>query len=118
MFRRLISRLSDRFHCVAPDLPGFGYTQAPPGEFEYTFEHLASVTAGFVDAVGLEQFSLYVFDFAAPVGLRIATTQPERIEALIVQNGNLYTEGLSDQTQPLQNYWRDGRATNTRSAAF
>jgi pimeloyl-ACP methyl ester carboxylesterase len=108
MFRRLISRLSDRFHCVAPDLPGFGYTPAPPaGEFAYTFEHLASVLAGFVDAVGLARFSLYVFDFGAPIGLRLAAAQPARIEALIVQNGNLYTEGLSDQTQPLQAYWRD-----------
>jgi pimeloyl-ACP methyl ester carboxylesterase len=111
MFRRLISRLGDRFHCVAPDLPRFGYTQAPPaGEFLYTFEHLASVVAAFVDAIGLARFSLNVFDFGAPVGLRLATAQPERIEALIVQNGNLYTEGLSDQTQPLQAYWHDRNA--------
>jgi NADPH:quinone reductase len=115
----MFSRLSGEFQCVAPDLPGFRDTQAPPaGEFAYTFDHLASLVAGFVDAVGLERFSLYLFDFGAPVRLRVAATQPERIEALIVQNGNLYSDELSEQTPRCRPTGGTGAATNRRSAGF
>lgn len=111
MFRGLMRRLGDRFRCIAPDLPGFGYTESPPAaEFAYTFDHLAQVVTAFADRVGLERFAMYVFDYGAPVGLRLATAQPERIEALIVQNGNAYEEGLSEATEPLQAYWRDRAA--------
>jgi pimeloyl-ACP methyl ester carboxylesterase len=111
MFRHLLRALGDDFHCVAPDLPGFGYSDSPPAdEFAYTFDRLAAVTTAFVDRLELERFSLYVFDFGAPVGFRIAAAQPARIEALIVQNGNAYAEGLSQATEPLQNYWRDRAA--------
>jgi pimeloyl-ACP methyl ester carboxylesterase len=112
MFRHLLSQLGDEFHCVAPDLPGFGYTESPsPDEFAYTFDHLAEVTTAFVDRIGLERFSMYVFDFGAPVGLRLAAAHPERIQALIVQNGNAYREGLSENFGPLYEYWKD-RAAN------
>jgi pimeloyl-ACP methyl ester carboxylesterase len=111
MFRRLLPRLGTAVRCVAPDLPGFGYTTSPPaGEFAYTFDRLAEATTRFVDRVGLERFALYVFDFGAPVGFRLAAAQPERIKALIVQNGNAYQEGLSPATEPLQAYWGDRRA--------
>jgi pimeloyl-ACP methyl ester carboxylesterase len=111
MFRLLLPALGDGFHCVAPDLPGFGYSESPPaGEFAYSFDHLAEVMTKFVDRLGLERFALYVFDFGAPVGFRIAAARPERIEALIVQNGNVYAEGLSPATEPLQAYWRDRSA--------
>ena len=108
MFRRLASRLSDEYRCVAPDLPGFGYTQSPPpGEFDYTFDRLAEVIEAFTAELGLDSYALYVFDFGGPVGMRLAVAHPERVRALIVQNSNAYTEGLSEQTEPLQAYWRD-----------
>lgn len=95
MFRNLIPTLADGFHLVAPDYPGFGNSDFPPREeFDYTFDHLAEVVEGFTDALGLKKFSLYIQDYGAPVGLRIATASPERVEALIVQNGNAYTEGF------------------------
>jgi pimeloyl-ACP methyl ester carboxylesterase len=111
MFRDLMPLLADDYHLVAPDLPGFGYTQSPPAdEFAYTFDHLAEVVEGFTEALHLERFVLYVFDYGAPVGLRIATKHPERIAGLVVQNGNAYAEGLSADTQPLQDYWDDRAA--------
>jgi pimeloyl-ACP methyl ester carboxylesterase len=111
MFRHLLPRLEDAFHCFAPDLPGFGYSESPPAdEFAYTFDHLAEVVTVFLDRLGVERVALYVFDFGAPVGFRIAAAQPERIKALIVQNGNLYAEGLTPATEPLQAYWRDRAA--------
>lgn len=112
MYRRLLSRLGDSYRCVALDLPGFGYTQAPPAdEFGYTFDRLAEMTRALVDRLGIDRFALYLFDFGAPVGFRIAAAHPGRIGALIVQNGNIYAEGLSDRFQPLHAYWRD-RAGN------
>jgi pimeloyl-ACP methyl ester carboxylesterase len=111
MFRELMPALADDFHLVAPDLPGFGYTESPPADrFAYTFDHLADVIDGFVDAIGLQRFAMYVFDYGAPVGFRVATRRPERIAGLVVQNGNAYVEGLSEATQPLQDYWRDRAA--------
>ncbi|CAA9421921.1 MAG: Hydrolase, alpha/beta fold family [uncultured Rubrobacteraceae bacterium] len=95
MFRNLIPALADGFHLVAPDYPGFGNSDFPPREeFEYTFDHLAEVVEAFIGALGLEKFSLYIQDYGAPIGLRIATANPERVEALIVQSGNAYEEGF------------------------
>lgn len=95
-FTRLMDALGDvPYRLIAPDYPGFGRTEAPDG-FTYTFDRLADIVEGFTDALGLDRFALYVFDFGAPVGLRLATRRPERITGLIVQNGNAYEEGLSD----------------------
>ncbi|MFD9574461.1 alpha/beta fold hydrolase [Streptomyces sp. NPDC059982] len=95
-FTRLMDALGDTpYRLIAPDYPGFGRTTAPDG-FTYTFDRLADIVEGFTDALGLERFALYVFDFGAPVGLRLATRRPQRITGLIVQNGNAYDEGLSD----------------------
>jgi pimeloyl-ACP methyl ester carboxylesterase len=111
MFRDLIPQLAGDFHLVAPDLPGFGYTESPPADqFAYTFDHLAETIDGLTEALGLTRFALYVFDYGAPVGLRIAAKHPDRIAGLIVQNGNAYVEGLSADTQPLQDYWEDREA--------
>jgi pimeloyl-ACP methyl ester carboxylesterase len=113
MFRDMIPQLADRYRLIAPDLPGFGHTKAPPrGEFTYGFDALADVIAGFVDAIGLRRFSLYVFDYGAPVGFRLAMKHPERISAIISQNGNAYIEGLSDQWGAWQAYWREPSAAN------
>jgi pimeloyl-ACP methyl ester carboxylesterase len=113
MFRDLIPRLADRFHLVAPDLPGFGFTTAPGrGGFDYTFERLAQVIAGFTDAIGLERYALYVFDYGAPVGLRLAMARPERITAIVSQNGNAYEEGLSEGWGATRAYWADPSPAN------
>jgi pimeloyl-ACP methyl ester carboxylesterase len=96
MFRSLIPALADRYHVVAPDLPGFGFSDAPDRKrFGYTFENLAKTIDSFTQAVGLERFAIYVFDYGAPIGLRLALTHPERITAIISQNGNAYEDGLS-----------------------
>jgi pimeloyl-ACP methyl ester carboxylesterase len=113
MFRNLIPALADRYHVVAPDLPGFGFSDVPDRkQFRYTFEHLAKVIAGFTEAIGLERFAIYVFDYGAPVGLRLALAHPERITAIISQNGNAYEEGLSDGWNPIQKYWKEPNAEN------
>jgi len=113
MFRNLIPRLSDQFHVVAPDLPGFGFTTAPErGKFDYRFDKLARVVQGFTDAIGLDRYALYVFDYGAPVGFRLALARPERVRALISQNGNAYEEGLSAGWAPLQAYWKDPSPAN------
>ena len=97
MFRDLIPRLSDRVHVVAPDLPGFGQSDMPArGKFAYTFDHIADVIDRFTEVIGLKRFAIYVFDYGAPTGFRIAVKHPERITAIISQNGNAYEEGLSD----------------------
>ncbi|WP_240663388.1 alpha/beta hydrolase [Sphingomonas sp. UV9] len=111
MFRDLIPEMSDRFRVIAPDLPGFGLTKVPPrGSFEYSFDNLAEVIAGFVDAIGLTRYALYVFDYGAPTGLRLALRHPERVTAIITQNGNAYLEGLSKEWGPWQTYWREPTA--------
>ncbi|MER7128486.1 alpha/beta fold hydrolase [Streptosporangium saharense] len=97
-FARLLDALGDRFHLVAPDYPGFGHTQAPDG-FVYSFDRLADVVEGFVDRLGLRRFSVYMFDFGAPVGFRLAVRRPELVAGLVVQNGNAYEEGLSEQAR-------------------
>src|SRR5215468_8723864 len=113
MFRNLIPALADRYYVVAPDLPGFGFSDAPDRkQFRYTFEHLAKIIAGFTEAIGLERFAIYVFDYGAPVGLRLALAHPERITAIISQNGNAYEEGLSEGWNPIQKYWKEPTAEN------
>ena len=113
MYRELIPVLADRYHVVAPDLPGFGFTDAPDRTgFKYSFDHLAEVTERFTEIVSLSHYALYVFDYGAPVGFRLAVHHPERITALISQNGNAYLEGLSDGWNPIQAYWRDPSSEN------
>ena len=111
MFRDLIPLLAERFHIVAPDLPGFGFT-ASPAAFHYTFDNLARVIEGFTDALALTRYALYVFDYGAPVGFRLALARPERVAAIISQNGNAYEEGLSEGWNPIQAYWREPSAAN------
>ncbi len=111
MFRNLIPELSDRYRVIAPDLPGFGNTVTPArGTFEYSFDNLAKVIEGFVDAIGLQRYAIYIFDYGAPTGLRLALAHPERITAIITQNGNAYIEGLSKEWGPWQTYWREPTA--------
>jgi pimeloyl-ACP methyl ester carboxylesterase len=113
MFRDLIPLLAEQFHLVAPDLPGFGRTAMPLREqFDYTFESLARVIARFTEVVELERFAIYVFDYGSPVGLRLATMHPERITAIVTQNGNAYLEGLSDGWNPIRQYWQTPNQTN------
>jgi pimeloyl-ACP methyl ester carboxylesterase len=113
MFRELIPLLSDRFHIVAPDLPGFGRSALPSREsFAYTFDNLATVIDRFTEVVRLDRFAIYTFDYGSPVGLRIAARHPERITAIISQNGNAYEEGLSDGWDPIRTYWRNPSETN------
>ncbi len=108
MFRELMPRLADRYHLVAPDLPGFGQSDMPPRKaFKYTFDNLARVIDRFTEVVGLERFAIYIFDYGAPVGLRIALKHPQRISAIVSQNGNAYEEGLSDGWNPIADYWRE-----------
>ncbi|MEI4263383.1 alpha/beta fold hydrolase [Roseovarius sp. D0-M9] len=113
MFRDLIPLLADRYRLVAPDLPGFGQTKAPPrGTFDYTFDRLADVIKGFTEALSLDRYALYIFDYGAPVGLRLATRHPGRVSAIISQNGNAYVDGFSDQWGPWEAYWRDASEAN------
>jgi pimeloyl-ACP methyl ester carboxylesterase len=113
MFRELIPMLADRFHIVAPDLPGFGKSDMPArSDFHYTFEHITDVIDRLTEMLGLDRFALYVFDYGAPVGFRVATRHPERITAIISQNGNAYEEGLSDGWNPVQIYWKEPSEAN------
>jgi pimeloyl-ACP methyl ester carboxylesterase len=113
MFRGLIPHLAGPYHVVAPDLPGFGFSDAPPCEqFRYSFENLAQTIGAFTEAVGLHRFTLYIFDYGAPVGLRLALAHPERITAIISQNGNAYEEGLSEGWNPIQQYWKEPTPQN------
>ncbi len=113
MFRDLIPLLAKDFHLVAPDLPGFGRSALPSrDQFAYTFDNLAKVIGRFTEVVGLTKFAVYVFDYGAPTGLRLAMAHPERITAIISQNGNAYTEGLSDGWNPIERYWREPTVEN------
>ena len=113
MFRDLIPLLSDRFHIVAPDLPGFGQSDMPPrNQFKYSFENIARVIDRFTEVIGFDRFALYVFDYGAPTGFRLAAWHPERITAIISQNGNAYQEGLSEGWNPIRAYWQDPSAAN------
>ena len=109
MYRTLIPALADRYHVVAPDFPGFGQSSMPGREsFAYTFANLADVTRRFTEALGLDRYTLYVMDYGAPVGYRLALAHPERVEALVVQNGNAYEEGLREFWAPIKRYWASG----------
>lgn len=113
MFRNLIPILAEHYHVVAPDLPGFGFSDVPPrSEFRYTFDNLAKSIDAFTEAIGLKSYSIYVFDYGAPVGFRLALAHPERVTAIISQNGNAYVEGLSDGWNPIQKYWKEPTAEN------
>jgi len=113
MFRDLIPLLADRFHIVAPDLPGFGQSDIPArSKFAYTFDHIAGVIDRFTEVIGLKRFAVYVFDYGAPTGFRIAVKHPDRITAIISQNGNAYEEGLSDGWNPIRAYWQEPSQAN------
>lgn len=106
MFRDLIPALADRYRVIAPDMPGFGFSDAPDrAQFAYTFENLTDVIDRFTETLGLHRYAVYVFDYGAPVGLRLALRHPERVTAIISQNGNAYVEGLSEGWSPIRKYW-------------
>lgn len=116
MFRDLIPLLAENFHIVAPDLPGFGRSDMPArGDFEYTFENLADVIDRFTQVVGFDRFAVYVFDYGAPTGFRLALKHPGRITAIVSQNGNAYEEGLSEGWKPIRAYWKDASAANRKA---
>jgi pimeloyl-ACP methyl ester carboxylesterase len=113
MFRNLLPLLSGSFHVIAPDLLGFGYSDAPDrSAFKYTFDNLAKNIQGFVDALGLKSYGIYVFDYGAPVGFRLLLAHRERVTAVVSQNGNAYQEGLSDAWSPIQKYWKEQTVAN------
>jgi len=113
MFRDLIARLADRYHLIAPDLPAFGFTGAPArGDYAYTFDQLAETIDQFTEALGLDAYALMVHDYGAPVGWRLALAHPQRVTAIISQNGNAYEEGLGEAWAPIQKYWADPTPAN------
>ena len=118
MFRKLIPALGDRYHLVAPDYPGYGHSSMPSRDkFHYTFDNLARVIDAFTATLGLTEYALYVQDYGAPVGYRLASAHPERITAIVVQNGNAYDEGLdNDFWKPLKAYWKEPNSTEKRDA--
>lgn len=112
-FRDLIPLLADKFHIIAPDLPGFGFTEVPAERnYPYTFDAFGQTLTAFVDALGLKRYAMYVFDYGAPAGLRLALAYPERVSGLISQNGNAYLEGLGDAWAPVRAYWDDPTEAN------
>jgi len=112
-FRELIPRLADRYHVIAPDLPGFGYTRvAAARKYVYTFDALARTIDRFAEALHLERYAMYIFDFGAPTGLRLAMAHPDRVSAIVSQNGNAYEEGFGEPWATLREFWRDPGATN------
>jgi pimeloyl-ACP methyl ester carboxylesterase len=110
MFRDLIPLLADRFHLIAPDLPGFGNSDTPNGG--HTFQKIAAIIDRFTEIVGFERFAIYVFDYGAPTGFRLAVKHPDRITAIVSQNGNAYAEGLSEGWSPIRAYWEDASPAN------
>ncbi|WP_165835262.1 alpha/beta fold hydrolase [Chryseobacterium viscerum] len=113
MFRNLIPLLSKKYHVIAPDLPGFGYSDAPDHtQFSYTFDNLAETVQAFVDKLEMKRFAVYIFDYGAPVGLRLAMNNPEKITGIVSQNGNAYEEGLSSEWNPIQKYWKEPSQAN------
>jgi pimeloyl-ACP methyl ester carboxylesterase len=114
MFRELIPRLSDRYHLVAPDYPGFGYSDAPaPEQYAYTFDHLADTMDRLLGQLGIERYSIYIQDYGSPVGFRLATRRPQRIQTIITQNGNAYDEGLAPfWAEFLYPFWKDPNPAN------
>jgi pimeloyl-ACP methyl ester carboxylesterase len=118
MFRNLIPALADRFHVIAPDYPGFGHSSMPKlGEFDYSFDRLSAVIERFTERIGLDRYALYVQDYGAPIGFRLATKHPERVRALVIQNGNAYDEGLREFWEPLKAFWREPSEVNRRKLA-
>ena len=116
MFRNLIRDLSDRYHLLAPDYPGYGRSEQPPmAEFDYTFDNMSTIVEGFLDALDVDKFSIYLMDYGAPIGYRIAAKNPKRVEALIVQNGNAYEEGLRDFWIPIKKYWNEKTTENGKA---
>jgi pimeloyl-ACP methyl ester carboxylesterase len=112
-FRELIPRLADKYRVIAPDLPGFGFTEVPAERnYTYTFDSLAKSIEAFTDALALQRYALYIFDFGAPTGLRLAVSRPERVTGIFSQNGNAYEEGLGETWAPLKQYWNDETAEN------
>jgi len=113
MFRDLIPQLAAKYRVIAPDLPGFGFTTVPAARnYRYTFDSLAKTMLAFVDALGVKRYAIYVFDYGAPVGYRLALAHPERVSAIVSQNGNAYEEGLSDAWNPIQRYWKEPTLEN------
>ena len=113
MFRDLIPELAGTYHIVAPDLPGFGLTEQPARDvFAYTFDTIATVVSRFTEVLGLARFAIYVFDYGAPVGFRLALAHPDRVSAIVSQNGNAYLEGLSDAWAPIKAYWDEPTQAN------
>lgn len=113
MYRNLIPKLAETYHVIAPDYPGFGNSSMPDvNEFEYSFDNLAKITDKFLRKVGAEEYTLYVMDYGAPIGFRLASKHPERVQGLIIQNGNAYDEGLRDFWQPIKAYWADKSEAN------
>ncbi len=116
MFRNLIKDLSDEFHLLAPDYPGYGRSDQPAmADFDYTFDNMAEIIDGFIHEKGLDKFSIYLMDYGAPIGYRIAAKYPEKVEALIIQNGNAYDEGLRDFWVPIKKYWNDYTEANGKA---
>jgi pimeloyl-ACP methyl ester carboxylesterase len=116
MFRNLINNLSGDFHLLAPDYPGFGRSEQPPmAEFEYSFANIASLMEGFLQELEIDQYSLYLMDYGAPIGYRIATNNPDKVQALIVQNGNAYEEGLREFWDPIKKYWNEYTVENGKA---
>lgn len=115
MFRNLIPELADKYHVIAPDYPGFGNSSMPSvDEFEYTFDNVTTIVDKLLEKVGAEKYSLYLMDYGAPVGFRLATRHPERVESLIIQNGNAYEEGLREFWKPLKAYWSERTPANAK----
>jgi pimeloyl-ACP methyl ester carboxylesterase len=113
MFRNLIPALSDRYHVIAPDYPGYGQSSMPSvNEFKYTFDNLTNVVEAFTEKLNIKSYSLYLMDYGAPVGFRLAAKNPERVQSLIIQNGNAYEEGLREFWAPFKTYWKDSSAAN------
>jgi pimeloyl-ACP methyl ester carboxylesterase len=113
MFRDLIPRLADQYRLIAPDLPGFGFTEvAEARRYKYSFENLAGTIEAFTDALGLSRYAIYVFDYGAPTGFRLAMRHPERVTAIVSQNGNAYQAGLGDAWGPIREYWSEPTAQN------
>ncbi len=119
MFRHLIPALADRYHVIAPDFPGFSHLPSPDrAQFAYTFQHYADLMDGLLGRLGVERYALYAFDYGAPAGYRLALKHPERVSALIVQNGNAYDEGLAAFWDPIKEYWADGSEEHRQAIAW
>ncbi len=112
-YRELIPRLADRYRVIAPDLPGFGFTEVPEARnYKYSFDSIAKTIEAFTDVLQLKRYALYVFDYGAPTGFRLALARPERVTAIISQNGNAYEDGLGDAWAPIRRYWSEPNLTN------